>query len=109
MVFWIWLWAMAVFGLLLLRPSTLKRRLRERIQQALDRLSRALPVSPTEVSQTRQWLIQAGYRHAFHVNYYFGARVSWRLWGLRVSRCSQVSTIPCSWPVFPDWDSSFPA
>ena len=74
MVFWIWLWTMAVFGFLLLRPSTLKRRLRERIQQALDRLSRALPVSPTEVSQTRQWLIQAGYRHAFHVNYYFGAR-----------------------------------
>ena len=74
MSFWIWFWAMAALGFLLLRRSTLKRRQRERIQQALDPLSRALPVSPTEVSRTHQCLIQAGYRHAFHVNYYFGAR-----------------------------------
>jgi len=45
---------MAALGFLLLRRSTL----------------------PAEVSQTHRWLIQAGYRDAFHVNnYYFGARI----------------------------------
>lgn len=52
-----------------------KPAMRERIQQALDPLSRALPVSPTDVSQTRAWLIQAGYRDARHVRFYFGLRV----------------------------------
>jgi tight adherence protein C len=52
-----------------------KPAMRERIQQALDPLSRALPVSPTDVSLTRAWLIQAGYREARHVRFYFGARV----------------------------------
>jgi tight adherence protein C len=49
--------------------------IRERIQQALDPLSKALPVSPTNVSQTRSWLIQAGYREARHLSFYFGLRV----------------------------------
>ena len=44
---------MAALGFLLLRRSIL----------------------PTEVSRTHRWLIQAGYRDAFHVNYYFGARI----------------------------------
>jgi|SRR5271165_3750836 len=52
-----------------------KPAMRERIQQALDPLSRALPVSPTDVSLTRGWLIQAGYRDPKHVNIYLGARV----------------------------------
>ena len=52
-----------------------KPAMRERIQQALDPLSRALPVSPTDVSLTRAWLIQAGYREARHVRFYFAARV----------------------------------
>lgn len=51
-----------------------KPAIRERIQQALDPLSRALPVSPADVSQTRAWLIQAGYRDARHVSFYFGLR-----------------------------------
>jgi len=51
-----------------------KQPMRERIQQALDPLSRALPVSPSDVSQTRAWLIQAGYRDARHVSFYFGLR-----------------------------------
>ncbi|MFY9562488.1 MAG: type II secretion system F family protein [Terriglobales bacterium] len=51
-----------------------KPAIRERIQQALDPISRALPVSPTNVSETRAWLIQAGYRDARHVSFYFGAR-----------------------------------
>ena len=52
-----------------------KPAMRERIQQALDPLSRALPVSPTDVSLTRAWLIQAGYREARHVRFYFASRV----------------------------------
>ncbi len=48
---------------------------RERMQQALDPFSRALPVSSTGVSKTRTWLIQAGYRNAQHVTIYRGLRV----------------------------------
>src|SRR6202035_831191 len=47
----------------------------ERMQQALDPFSRALPVSPTDVSQTRAWLIQAGYRDPQHATLYRGLRV----------------------------------
>lgn len=52
-----------------------KPQIRERIQQALDPLSRALPISPTDVSKTRGWLIQAGYRDQQHVSIYRGLRV----------------------------------
>jgi tight adherence protein C len=52
-----------------------KLAMRERMQQALDPFSRALPISPTDVSQTRAWLIQAGYRDAQHVTIYRGLRV----------------------------------
>src|SRR5258706_2551324 len=52
-----------------------KPAIRERMQQALDPFSRALPVSPTDVSQTRAWLIQAGYRDPQHVTIYRGLRV----------------------------------
>jgi len=47
----------------------------ERFQQALDPLSRALPISPNDVSKTRAWLIQAGYRDPRHVSIYRGLRV----------------------------------
>ena len=58
------------------RPKPqVKPAIRERMQQALDPFSRALPVSPTEVSQTRAWLIQAGYRDPQHVTIYRGMRV----------------------------------
>jgi tight adherence protein C len=59
-----------------------KPAMRERIQQALDPLSRALPVSPTNVSLTRAWLIQAGYREARHVRFYFASRVLFAALGL---------------------------
>jgi tight adherence protein C len=52
-----------------------KPPLRERIEQALDPLSKAIPLSPSDVSRTRGWLIQAGFRDASHVTYYFGSRV----------------------------------
>src|SRR5208337_2322606 len=49
--------------------------MRERMQRALDPFSRALPVSPANVSATRAWLIQAGYRNPQHVTIYRGLRV----------------------------------
>jgi tight adherence protein C len=52
-----------------------KLGIRERIEQALDPISKAIPLSPADVSRTRAWLIQAGLRDASHVNYYFGARL----------------------------------
>jgi hypothetical protein len=53
------------------RPKAeVKPAIRERMQQALDPLSRALPLSSADVSQTRLWLIQAGYRNAQHVTIY---------------------------------------
>ncbi|HYM77293.1 MAG TPA: type II secretion system F family protein [Candidatus Dormibacteraeota bacterium] len=49
--------------------------LRERIEQAIDPISRAIPLSPADVSRTRKWLVQAGFRDAIDVNYYFGTRL----------------------------------
>ena len=52
-----------------------KPALKDRLEQALDPLSKAIPLSPADVSRTRAWLIQAGYRDAADVNYYLGARL----------------------------------
>jgi len=52
-----------------------KPALKERLEQALDPLSKALPLSPSEVSRTRAWLIQAGYREPRHLTIYMGSRV----------------------------------
>jgi tight adherence protein C len=57
------------------RQAENKPALRERIEQALEPISKAIPLSPADVSRTRRWLIQAGFRDAIDVNYYFGARV----------------------------------
>jgi len=58
------------------RPKAQTRpAMRERMQQALDPFSRALPLSPADVSQTKAWLIQAGYRSPQHVTIYRGLRV----------------------------------
>jgi tight adherence protein C len=59
------------------RPKVAENRpaIRDRIEQALDPLSRAIPLSPADVSRTRGQLIQAGFRDAVDVNYYFGARL----------------------------------
>jgi len=51
-----------------------KPPLRERFEQVLDPLSKALPLSPDEVSRTRAWLIQAGYREQRHLAAYVGLR-----------------------------------
>src|ERR1700722_3759209 len=62
-----------------------KAPIRERFQQALDPFSRALPISPTDVSKTRAWLIQAGYRDPQHVSIYRGLRVVFAVIGLLVA------------------------
>ncbi len=57
-------------------------KVRQRLEQALDPLSRAIPLSPSDVSRTRAWLIQAGLRESRHVTYYFGARLALAFVGL---------------------------
>ena len=49
--------------------------IKERIEQALDPLSKAIPLSPSDVSRTRKWLIQAGYREPRHLTIYVGSRL----------------------------------
>jgi tight adherence protein C len=56
--------------------------LRERLEQALDPLSKAIPLSPSEVSRTRKWLIQAGYREERHLTMYVGSRVALAFLGI---------------------------
>src|SRR5919201_2825805 len=51
-----------------------KPAIKERVEQVLDPLSKALPKSPTEVSSTRALLMQAGYRDPNHLTIYFGIR-----------------------------------
>lgn len=52
-----------------------KAPMRDRIQQTLEPLSRALPISPADVDETRALLIQAGYRDPQHLSIYRGLRV----------------------------------
>ncbi len=52
-----------------------KPPLKERLEQALDPISKALPLSPGEVSRARGWLIQAGYREPHHITTYVGLRI----------------------------------
>src|SRR6267143_6428285 len=52
-----------------------KPAFKERLEQALDPLSKALPLSPSDVSRTRKWLIQAGYRDPRHLTMYVGSRM----------------------------------
>ena len=49
--------------------------LKQRIEQALDPFSKALPLSPADVSRTRSWLIHAGFREPRHMTLYMGSRV----------------------------------
>jgi tight adherence protein C len=49
--------------------------IKQRLEQALDPLSKALPLSPDDSDRTRAWLIQAGYREARHLTIFLGIRV----------------------------------
>jgi tight adherence protein C len=57
------------------RPQPEKTAIKERFEQALDPLSRALPLSDTDTNRTRGWLVQAGYRESRHLTLYQGTRV----------------------------------
>jgi tight adherence protein C len=59
-----------------------KPAIRERIEQALDPLSKALPISTDDTDRTRSWLVQAGYREKQHVTIYQGVRVLFGVIGL---------------------------
>src|ERR1700734_4351118 len=59
-----------------------KPALKERLEQALDPFSKAIPLSPSDVSRTRRWLIQAGLREPRHVTYYYGSRLMLAFLGL---------------------------
>jgi tight adherence protein C len=52
-----------------------KPSIRERLDQALDPLSNALPLSSRDISKTRTWLIHAGLRERRHLMTYFAGRV----------------------------------
>ena len=62
-----------------------KPAMKERIEQALDPLSKAIPLSAADVSRTRSWLIQAGFRGSQHVTFYFGARLILAFVGLVIA------------------------
>jgi len=68
------------------RPQTQaeKAPIKERIEQALSPLSKAIPLSPAEANKSRGWLMQAGYREARYETIYFGLRVFCALLGLLV-------------------------
>jgi tight adherence protein C len=57
-------------------------RVRERLERAIDPISKAIPLSPSDVSRTRAWLIQAGLREPRHATYYLGARLLLAFLGL---------------------------
>ncbi len=66
------------------QPQSEKAPIKERIEQALSPLSKAIPLSPSEANKSRAWLMQAGYREARHETIYFGLRVFCALLGLLI-------------------------
>jgi len=63
-------------------PEKAALKVRARLEQALDPISKAIPLSPTDVTRTRAWLVQAGLRESRHTSYYFGARLLLAFLGL---------------------------
>lgn len=59
--------------------------IKERLEQALDPFSKAIPLSPSEVSRARGWLIQAGYREPRHLTVYIGSRLACAILGFVVA------------------------
>jgi len=59
--------------------------IKDRLEQALHPLSRALPMSPAEAGKTRVWLMQAGYSEDRHTTIYYGLRVFCALIGLFIA------------------------
>lgn len=75
-----------------------KLAFKDRLEQALDPLSKALPLSPSEVSRTRKWLMQAGYRDQRHFTIYMGLRVLFTLLGVVIAGVvQQAATGKADW------------
>lgn len=72
------------------RRTEEKPQLRERIGQALDPLSKALPLSADSTSSTRLMLMQAGYRDAKSVTVFTGLRVFGAILGFGVCLVSGI-------------------
>src|SRR5258706_15043873 len=65
------------------RPQVQKKTaIRNRFEQALDPLSKALPLPTDDTNRTRAWLIEAGYREQRHITIYQGIRVLFAVLGL---------------------------
>jgi len=67
-----------------------KPAIKQRIEQAIEPLSKAIPMSPDEASKSRGWLIQAGFREERHQTVYFAVRVLFALIGLAIVLASGV-------------------
>jgi len=80
-------------------PEKAALKVRERLEQALDPISKAIPLSPSDVTRTRAWLIQAGLRESRHASYYFGSRLLLAALGLgaviAVSGFESLSLLVC--------------
>ncbi len=58
------------------RPAQVpKSSIKERIDRILDPLTKAVPLSAGDVSRTRTWLVQAGFREQRHLAIYVASRV----------------------------------
>ena len=82
---------------------------RERVEQALDPLSKAIPLSPSDVSRTRKWLIQAGYREPRHLTIYVGSRLVCAMLGFAVAVAISGFNNSASWWVLEASAFFFPA
>jgi tight adherence protein C len=51
-----------------------KSGLKDRLEEAVKPLGKILPQSPADVSRSRGWLMNAGYREPRHLSVYFGIR-----------------------------------
>jgi tight adherence protein C len=72
------------------RRAEEKPQMRERLQQALDPLSKALPLSADSASSTRLMLMQAGYRDAKSITFFTGLRVFGALLGFGICLLSGI-------------------
>ncbi len=72
------------------KRSEEKPQIRERIEQVLDPLSKALPLSADKATSTRLMLMQAGYREAKNVTFYTSLRVFGALLGFVICLLSGI-------------------
>lgn len=72
------------------RQTPEKPAIKQRIEQVLDPISKAIPMSPSEASRTRVWLMQAGYRETRHLTAYFAIRVICGVVGLAIVLASGI-------------------